>query len=188
MTAPETETAPPLAGTWTADAVHTDIVFKVRHMGVGKSSGSFALQSGTLTFAGDTVDTGSVTASIDAASVQTKNDMRDNHVKSADFLDTENHPTIDFVSTGIKDFDGETFVLVGNLTIRGVTQPIELASEVGGVGVDAFGKTRAGFSAVGSFNRKDFGVSFSAAFGVGNSVVSDKVEIAIDIEFVKDEA
>jgi polyisoprenoid-binding protein YceI len=179
--------APQLVGTWTGDAVHTDVVFKVRHMGVGKSTGSFQLSSATLSFAGEGLETGSVTAVIDAGSVHTKNDMRDNHVRSADFLDVENHPTIDFTSTEIRDFDGETFVLVGDLTVRGVTKRVELAAEFLGATIDAYGKSRTGFSAIGSINRKDFGVSFSAAFGVSNSVVSDKVELSIDIEFVKDE-
>jgi polyisoprenoid-binding protein YceI len=187
MTTPTETTAPQLVGTWSADPVHTDVIFKVRHMGVGKSTGSFVLSSATLTFGGDGIETGSVTAVIDANSVQTKNEMRDNHVRSADFLDAENHPTIDFVSTGVRNFDGETFVLVGDLTIRGVTKSIELAGELLGATIDAYGKSRVGFSAIGSINRKEFGVSFSAAFGVSNSVVSDKVELSIDIEFVKDE-
>jgi polyisoprenoid-binding protein YceI len=181
-------TTPQLVGTWTADAVHTDVIFKVRHMGVGKSTGSFALKSATLSFAGEGIEAGSVTAVIDAASVQTKNEIRDNHVRSADFLDAENHPTITFSSTQIRNFDGETFVLVGDLTIRGVTKRVELAAEYLGATVDAYGKSRTGFSAIGSINRKEFGVSFSAAFGVSNSVVSDKVELSIDIEFVRDEA
>ena len=128
-----------------------------------------------------------MTAAIDANSVHTKNDMRDNHVRSADFLDAENYPTIDFVSTEIRNFDGETFVLVGDLTVRGVTKRVELAGEFLGATIDAYGKSRTGFSAIGTINRKEFGVSFSAAFGVSNSVVSDKVELSIDIEFVKDQ-
>ncbi len=181
------DTTPKLVGTWTADAVHTDVTFKVRHMGVGKSTGSFTLSSASLTFAGEGIETGAVTAAIDANSVSTKNDMRDNHVRSADFLDAENYPTIDFVSTEIRNFDGETFVLVGDLTVRGVTKRVELAGEFLGATIDAYGKSRTGFSAIGTINRKEFGVSFSAAFGVSNSVVSDKVELSIDIEFVKDQ-
>lgn len=187
MTATVDTTTPQLVGAWTADAVHTDVTFKVRHMGVGKSAGTFQLSSATLTFAGEGVETGSVHAVIDANSVQTKNEMRDNHVRSADFLDVENHPTIDFTSTEIRDFDGETFVLVGDLTVRGVTKRVELAAEFLGATIDAYGKSRTGFSAIGTINRKEFGVNFSAAFGVSNSVVSDKVELSIDIEFVKDE-
>lgn len=181
------ETIPQLVGTWSADPIHTDVTFKVRHMGVGRSAGTFQLSSATLSFAGEGIQTGSVSAVIDASSVQTKNEMRDDHVRSADFLDVENHPTINFVSTAVRDVDGEEFVLVGDLTIRGVTKSVELAAEFIGATIDPYGQSRVGFSATVSINRKDFGVNFSAAFGVSNSVVSDKVDLAIDIEFVKDE-
>lgn len=172
------------AGTWTADAVHSDVSFKVRHMAVGKAKGTFALQSATLTVGEDGAV--AVTAVIDAASVDTKQEQRDAHVRSADFLDVENHPTITFVSTGIKEHDGDEFILVGDLTIRDVTQSVELAVEFLGETVDAYGATRVGFSATTSISRKSFNVSFDAAFGAGNAVVADKVEISLELEFTKD--
>ncbi len=174
------------AGTWTADAVHSDVAFKVRHMAVGKAKGTFALKSATLVV--DENGAHSVTAEIDAASVDTKQEQRDAHVRSADFLDVENHPVLTFVSTGIKSQDGDDFVLNGDLTIRGTTQPVELAVEFLGETVDAYGGTRAGFSAKTSISRKSYGVSFEAAFGAGNAVVADKVEIDLELEFVKDAA
>lgn len=170
-------------GTWTADTVHSDVSFKVRHMAVGKAKGSFALKSATLVV--DENGAHSVTAEIDAASVDTKQEQRDAHVKSPDFLDVENHPVITFVSTDVKSRDGEDFVLAGELTIRGTTQPVDLAVEFLGETVDAYGGTRAGFSATTSISRKSYGVSFEAAFGAGNAVVADKVEIALELEFVK---
>jgi polyisoprenoid-binding protein YceI len=176
------------AGTWTADAVHSDVSFKVRHMAVGKAKGSFALKSATLVVGENGIADASVTAEIDAASVDTKQEQRDAHVRSADFLDAENHPTLTFVSTGLQSVDGEEFVLNGNLTIRGTSQPVELAIEYLGETVDAFGGTRAGFSAKTSISRKAYGVSFDAAFGAGNAVVSDKVEIDLELEFVKNAA
>jgi polyisoprenoid-binding protein YceI len=176
------------AGTWTVDAVHSDVSFKVRHMAVGKAKGTFALQSATLVVGDNGLADATVTAVIDAASVDTKQDQRNEHVKSADFLDVENHPTLTFVSTAVRDFDGEEFVLVGDLTIRGTTQQVELAVEYLGETVDAYGSTRAGFSATTSISRKSFGVSFEAAFGAGNAVVADKVELALELEFVKDAA
>jgi polyisoprenoid-binding protein YceI len=171
------------AGTWAADTVHSDVSFKVRHMAVGKAKGSFALKSATLVV--DENGAHSVTAEIDAASVDTKQEQRDAHVKSPDFLDVENHPVITFVSTDVKSRDGEDFVLAGELTIRGTTQPVDLAVEFLGETVDAYGGTRAGFSATTSISRKSYGVSFEAAFGAGNAVVADKVEIALELEFVK---
>ena len=171
------------AGTWVADAVHSDVSFKVRHMAVGKAKGTFALKSATLVV--DENGNHSVTAEIDAASVDTKQEQRDAHVRSADFLDVENHPVLTFVSTGLKSQDGDDFVLNGDLTIRGTTQPVELAVEFLGETVDAYGGTRAGFSAKTSISRKSYGVSFEAAFGAGNAVVADKVEIDLELEFVK---
>lgn len=175
-------------GTWTADVVHSDVSFKVRHMAVGKAKGTFALHSATLVVGENGIGDAAVTAVIDATSVDTKQDQRNEHVKSPDFLDVANHPTLNFVSTGVRDFDGEEFVLVGTLTIRGTTQPVELAVEYLGETVDAFGGTRAGFSATTSISRKAYGVSFEAAFGAGNAVVADKVDIALELEFVKDAA
>ena len=174
------------AGTWTADAVHSDVSFKVRHMAVGKARGSFALKSATLVV--DENGAHSVTAEIDAASVDTKQEQRDAHVRSADFLDVENHPELTFVSKSVKDVDGEEFVLVGDLSIRGTSREVELAVEYLGETVDAYGATRAGFSAKTSISRKSYGVSFEAAFGAGNAVVADKVEIDLELEFVKNAA
>jgi polyisoprenoid-binding protein YceI len=173
------------AGTWVADAVHTDISFKARHMGVGKVRGTFELASATLQVGAGGIGDATVTVEIDAATVDTKNDQRTAHVRSADFLDIENFPTLTFVSKSVKDFAGEEFVLVGDLTIRDVTREVELAVEFLGEGEDAYGQTRAGFSATTSISRRDYNVSFNAVFGAGNSVVGDKVDIALELEFVK---
>lgn len=173
------------AGTWAADAVHSDVSFKVRHMAVGKAKGSFALKSATLVVGENGLADSSVTAVIDATSVDTKQEQRDAHVRSADFLDVENHPELTFVSKSVKDVDGEEFVLVGDLTIRNTTNEVELAVEYLGETVDAYGATRAGFSAKTTISRKAYGVSFEAAFGAGNAVVADKVEIDLELEFVR---
>ncbi len=175
-------------GTWTADTVHSDVSFKVRHMAVGKAKGTFDLTSSTLTVGARGIADASVTAVIDAASVDTKNDQRNGHVQSPDFLDIANHPTITFTSTEVRDFDGEEFVLVGDLTIRGTTKQVELKTEFLGETVDAYGATRAGFSAHGVINRRDFGVNFTAAFGASNAVVADKVELFLEIEYTLDAA
>lgn len=180
-----TSTATALAaGTWNADPTHTDVSFKARHMGVGKVRGTFELTSATLTVGTDGLTDSAVTAVIDVHSVETKSQQRNDHVKSPDFLHAEQFPTIEFISTGVRDFDGENFTLVGDLTVHGVTKSIELATEFNGALTDAYGKERSGFSATTTISRNEFGIDIQMGFGAGNAVVSDKIDIAIDIEFV----
>jgi polyisoprenoid-binding protein YceI len=175
-------TIPLAAGTWVGDPVHSDVSFRARHMGIGKVRGTFALTSAVLTV-GDEVR---VTAVIDAASVRTGNDQRDGHVRSADFLDVETYPTMQFTSAEVRDFDGETFTLVGELTLHGVRQTVQLAGEFPGVTDDPSGVQRTGFSATTTISRAAFGIDIELGFGAGNVVVGDSIEIAIDIEFTAD--
>lgn len=181
MSAPTTTTL--AAGTWVGDPVHSDVSFKVRHMAVGRVRGTFDLTSATLTVGDDGIPGATVTAVIDAASLETKAQQRNDHVKSADFLDVEKFPTIEFTSTQARDFDGESFTLVGDLTVHGVTQPVELATEFLGQTTDAYGAERSGFSATTSISRAAFGVDIQMAFGAGNAVVADKIDIALELEF-----
>lgn len=181
MTTPTTA----LTGTWIADTVHSDVSFKVRHMAVGKAKGSFALESATLTIPETGFAGASVTAVIDAVSVDTKQEQRNEHVKSPDFLHVEKYPTLTFASTGVKSIDGDEFVLTGDLTIRDITKSVELEVEFLGATTDAYGAERSGFTATTSISRKEYNVSFEAAFGAGNAVVSDKVEISLELEFTK---
>jgi polyisoprenoid-binding protein YceI len=170
------------AGTWVGDPIHSDISFKVRHMGVGKVRGMFALTSATLVVDGG-APSGRVTAVIDAASVHTGNEQRDRHVGSADFLDVQRYPTIEFSSTEIRDVDGETCTLVGELTLHGVTRTVALDVEFLGGAADPSGAERIGFSATAAVSRAAFGVDIQLGFGTGNVVVADTIEIAIEIEF-----
>ena len=174
-----------LTGTWIGDTVHSDVSFKVRHMAVGKAKGTFELESATLVVPETGLADATVTAVIDAASVETKQEQRNEHVKSPDFLHVEQYPSLKFVSTGVKNFDGDEFILVGDLTIRDVTKSVELEVEFLGATTDAYGAERAGFTATTSISRKEYNVSFEAAFGAGNAVVSDKVEISLELEFTK---
>lgn len=172
------------AGTWNADPTHSDISFKVRHMGVGKVRGNFELTSATLTVGENGFLDAVVDAVIDTTSVQTKNEQRNEHVKSADFLDVVTFPTMEFSSREVRDFDGETFTLVGDLTVHGVIRSVELAAEFLGALTDAYGSERSGFSAVTSISRTDFGIDIQMGFGAGNAVVADKIEISLELEFV----
>jgi polyisoprenoid-binding protein YceI len=170
------------AGTWVGDPIHSDISFGVRHMGVGKVRGTFPLTSAALTL-DDGAPGGRVTAVIDAASVRTGDERRDRHVRSADFLDVEKYPTIEFTSTEVRDVDGETFTLVGELTLHGVTRTVALETEFRGVAADPSGAERTGFSATTTISRAEFGVDIQLGSGAGNVVVADTIEIAIEIEF-----
>jgi polyisoprenoid-binding protein YceI len=173
-------------GSWVGDPIHTDISFRVRHMGVGKVRGTFALAAAALTIGGGAAPP-RVTALIDAASVDTGNDQRDQHVRSADFLDVDHQPTMEFTSTDVRDIDGETFTLAGELTLHGITRTVELHSEFLGVVDDPSGVQRTGFSATTTISRAAFGVDIQLGFGAGNLVVADAIEIAIEIEFTSEE-
>jgi polyisoprenoid-binding protein YceI len=171
-----------LAGTWDIDPVHSDVSFSVRHMMVSKVRGRFATFSGEIV-TGDDVATSTVTASIDADSIDTGNEQRDAHIRSADFFDVENHPRWTFRSTGVRA-DGEDLAVDGELTIKGVTRPVSLALEVNGFGPDAFGGTRAGFSGSTTIDRNDFGVDIKMPMDGGGVVVGDKVQINLEIQGV----
>jgi polyisoprenoid-binding protein YceI len=171
-----------IAGTWVIDPVHSDVSFTVRHMVVSKVRGHFATFAGEIVTAENPLDS-RVGATVDLASIQTGDDQRDGHIRSADFFDVENHPHLTYRSTGLRP-EGDGYVVDGELTLRGVTRPVPLRLEIGGFGPDAYGGTRAGFSARGEINRQDFGVAWSAALETGGLVVSDKVTIQLEIEAV----
>ena len=171
------------AGTWTIDAVHSEVGFTVRHMMVSKVRGRFGSFSGQFV-TGEDVLASSVTAEIDMASIDTNNGQRDDHIRSADFFEVEAHPTMTYRSTGIREDGDGGYLVSGDLTLKGVTRPVELQLEIGGFGPDAYGGYRAGFSAQATINRKDFGVSFNAALETGGAVVGDKVTIHLEIEGV----
>jgi len=183
MTAPTSTQIPGyVIGTWDIDPVHSDVSFTVRHMMVSKVRGRLGTFSGEIVtapqFAASTV-----TAVVDASSIDTGNAQRDGHVRSADFFEVENHPTWTFRSTGIR-IDGDDFILDGDLTIKGVNRPVSFSLEVNGFGPDAYGGTRAGFSAATTISRSDFGVDIAMPLDGGGVVVSEKVQVALEIEAV----
>ena len=170
------------AGTWTIDPVHSEVGFTVRHMMVSKVRGRFRAFSGEIVTGADPLDS-SVTADIALDSIVTGQEQRDAHIRSADFFDVENHPTMTYRSTGVRAH-GDGYVVDGQLTLRGVTKEVPLALELNGFGPDAYGGTRAGFSATAEISRSDFGISWNAAIEGGGVVVSDKVTIQLEIEAV----
>lgn len=171
-----------VAGTWTIDAVHSEVGFSVRHMMVSKVRGKFTKFSGELVTTPEVLGS-SVNAEIDLASIDTGNEQRDGHLRSIDFFDAENHPVMTYRSTGLRA-QGDRYVLDGELTLRGITKSVPLVLEVNGFGPDAYGGTRAGFTATGELNRQDFGVNWNAALETGGVVLSDKITIQLEIEAI----
>lgn len=169
-----------MATTWKADVAHSQVLFKVKHMMISTVTGHFEEFSATATSDSDDFKNASFTFEAKVASINTRNKDRDNHLKSGDFFDAEAFPTLSFTSTS---FDGET--LKGDLTIKGTTRPVTLEVDFNGVAVDPYDQTKAGFEISGEINRKDFGLNWSAVTEAGNIVVSDKVKLSIDIQFIK---
>jgi polyisoprenoid-binding protein YceI len=164
------------------DHPHTNVGFSVKHMVIAKTTGSFTDFDATLELDPDDMSSFTVMATIQAASIETNNDQRNNHLRSADFLDVATHPTITFESSELSMMDGN-YVLHGDLTIRGVTHAIELPIEIVGP-VMAMGNTVVGFAGSVTINRHDYGVSWSRTLDNGGLVVADDVEIEVNGEFI----
>ena len=184
MTATTTATAIPgyVAGTWTIDPVHSEVGFSVRHMMVSKVRGKFTTFSGQIVTGADPASS-AVTAEIGMASIDTGNEQRDGHIKSADFFEVETYPTMTYRSTGVR-LEGGEYILDGDLTLKGITKNVPLSLELNGFGPDPFGGTRAGFTATAEINRRDFGVNFNAALETGGAIVADKVALHLEIEAI----
>jgi polyisoprenoid-binding protein YceI len=173
----------PAVGTYAFDAAHTHVGFAVRHMGVSKVRGRFSGVQGTLVVAENPLQS-SVSVTIDAATIDTRDETRDNHVRTADFLDVANHPTITFESTSVEAAGKDAWKVSGDLTIRGTTRPVTLDTSLEGVVQDPYGNHRVGFSATTTIDRDEFGVSFGAVMEAGGLVVGKRVTIEIEAEAV----
>ena len=171
-----------VVGTWDIDASHSTVGFSVRHMMVSKVRGYFTRFSGEVVTAADPAQS-TVNATIDMDSIDTRQEQRDAHIRSADFFDVGNHTVMTFRSTEVRT-DGADWTVVGDLTIKGVTRSVELALEVNGFGPDAYGGTRAGFSAKTEISRKEYGVDIDMPMDGGGVVVGDKISIELEIEAV----
>ena len=171
-----------VVGTWDIDAAHSTVGFSVRHMMVSKVRGYFREFSGELVTAEDPTQS-SVTATVNMDSIDTRQEQRDAHIRSADFFDVGNHTEMVFRSTEVRT-DGADWTVVGDLTIKGITKPVTLALELNGFGPDAYGGTRAGFSAKTEISRKAFGVDIDMPMDGGGVVVGDKINVELEIEAV----
>ncbi len=171
-------------GTWKADHAHSKVGFAVKHMGIATVRGEFTEFDGTLEVPGD-LSTAKAYGTVKTASVDTHEPQRDEHLRSADFFEAETHPEITFHSTRIESVDEDTFRIVGELSLHGVTREIQLEAVVQGVDTDPWGNERVGLEVVGELSRGDFGMKFNQALGSGNLLVGDKVKLALDISAVR---
>ena len=193
MTAPTLDTRPfdgiaiPAAGTFALDPAHTEVAAIARHLVVSKVRGTFADTTGSIVIAADPLQS-SVTASIPAASINTNSPDRDNHLRSADFLDVENHPTLDFRSTSILSHKGNSFVVRGDLTIRGVTREVDLHVEFEGVARSPWGQEVVAFTATTEFDREEFGMTWNQALETGGVLVGKKIAVQIAAEGIRQAA
>ncbi|MEA2843821.1 MAG: hypothetical protein QOJ69_1492 [Actinomycetota bacterium] len=183
MASTDTETQLLAQGTWNIDPAHSSMQFSVRHLMISKVKGSFTKFEGTVTVPENPFEA-TAHVSFDPASIDTGDEGRDNHLRQADFLETETYPTAEYNTTGIRQ-SGDNYVLDGTLTLHGETRPVTLEVEFNGVvSPDPWGLTRAGFSAETEINRKDFGIAFDAPMETGGVMVGDKVKVHLDVELV----
>jgi polyisoprenoid-binding protein YceI len=170
------------AGTWAIDPSHSEVGFSVRHLMVAKVRGTFERFDGTITIAEDPLAS-RVEANVELASINTRDEGRDAHLRSPDFFETDTHPNMTFASTSVTP-KGSDYAVVGDLTIKGVTRSVDLSLEFNGVHPDPWGGTRAGFSAETEINRKDFGIDFQIPMDGGGVVVGDKIKVLLEVEAV----
>ncbi len=170
---------------WQIDHAHSGISFTVRHLLVSKVRGRFTKWTGKLRFDEENPAASSVEVAIEANSVDTAEQQRDGHLRSGDFLDSEKFPHLTFKSTRVQRVKDDTYEVTGDLTIRGVTRPVLLAVEYGGVMKDPWGNERAGFTARTAVERKEFGITFNQVLDHGGLALGEKVSIEIDVEATK---
>lgn len=171
--------------TWVIDPSHSEVGFAVRHMMIATVKGRFTKVEGTLQFDPENLAAATFEGKIEAASIETRDENRDNHLRSADFFDVENHPQITFSNSKVTEVDGNEFKLTGDLTIRGVTKQVTLSGEFLGTNVDPWGNTKAGFTATGKVNRKEFGLLWNVALEAGGVLVADEVKLTLELELNK---
>lgn len=171
---------------WSSDPMHSEVQFKVKHLMITTVTGYFQ----KFNVEAETEDeqftsAKNVVFTADVNSINTNNEQRDTHLRSADFFDAENHGQIRFESTKYEKVGEDDYKLHGNLTIRGTTKPVTVNVEFGGIVVDPYGQTKAGFTVTGKINRKDFGLTWNAVTEAGSVVVSDEIKINAEIQLVK---
>lgn len=169
---------------WALDSTHSELQFKVKHLMITTVTGNIKSFDAELSSNSDDFANADISFSGNINSIDTGNNDRDNHLKSADFFDAEKYPAISFKSTSVEK-DGSDYVVKGDLTIKDVTKPVKLNAELGGIATDPWGNTKAGFTLNGKINRAEFGLTWNAALETGGVMVSEDVKILGELQFVK---
>jgi polyisoprenoid-binding protein YceI len=170
---------------WVLDPTHSEILFKVKHLMITNINGSFRKFHGEATSVGNDFTKGKVKVTIDAASIDTNEEKRDAHLKSADFLEAEKYPDLIFEGSSLIKTDSTNYKLIGTLTIKGKSNQVTLDVEFGGINKDPWGNEKAGFSVTGKVNRKEWGLNWNAALETGGVLVGDEVKINCEVQFTK---
>lgn len=170
---------------WAIDPMHSEVQFKVKHLVISTVTGSFQNFEGSVETEGDDFEGAKINFSLDVSSINTNQAQRDGHLKSADFFDAEQYPHIKFESTSITKVDDDEYKLTGNLTIKGVTKPVTLKVEHGGIATDFYGNTKAGFEVEGKINRKEFGLTWDGVTEAGSVVVGEDIKLSANIQLAK---
>lgn len=170
---------------WILDPTHSEIQFKVKHLMISTVTGQFKKVEGSLNTIDKDFTTAQANIEIDVSSIDTNNQQRDEHLRTNDFFDIQNHPYIRFISTGIQQINDEEFEVVGVLNMRGVDKEIVMNAELGGIVKDMAGNEKVGFSLTGKVNRKDFGVSWNMLTEAGGLTLGEEVKLFINVQFVK---
>lgn len=170
---------------WTVDPTHSEVGFKVKHMMFTNVSGKFNDFSVNVENENDDFSTSSIVFTAAIASIDTNNSDRDNHLKSADFFDAETYPSMNFQSKSIEKVDENNFKVLGDLTIRDTTKPVEFAVEYSGLMKDPWGNVKSGLSVEGKINRKEFGLTWNAALETGGVLVGEDIKLSAEIQLVK---
>lgn len=170
---------------WALDPMHSEINFKVKHMMIANVSGSFNKFNVDATTEGHDFTKGKINFTAETSSIDTNNEQRDGHLRSADFFDAEKFPHVKFESTSMEKKSDEEYKLNGHLTIKDVTKPVTLSVNFGGIGKDPYGNTKAGFTIDGKINRKDFGLNWNAALEAGGVLVGEELKIHSEIQMAK---
>jgi polyisoprenoid-binding protein YceI len=170
---------------WIIDPAHSEVQFKVKHLVISTVTGSFNKFEGSAEAETDDFNNASINFSMDVDSIDTNQAQRDGHLKSADFFDVATYPHITFVSTSFTHTSGSDYTLKGNLTIKGVTKPIELAVEMGGVATDPYKNVKAGFDITGIVNRKEYGMTFNVPTETGGLMLGEDIKLSISVQLAK---
>jgi polyisoprenoid-binding protein YceI len=172
---------------WNLDKAHSEIEFKAKHLLITTVTGRFKDYEATVETEGEDFTKTKIEFTADTASIETGNEQRDGHLKGDDFFASQKYPKLTFISTSVEKKDDEHYIVKGDLTIRGVTKPIVLNVEYGGIAKDPWGGTRAGFTVRGKINRKDFGLNWNVLTEGGGMLVSEEVQMVANVQLVKEE-